>query len=400
MIFLNIIIYRGTHQIGGCVTEISTVKTRLIIDFGKELPDENNIKNHNTLMINGVSKKDKTQKCDGVLFTHYHDDHMGLIDEIISGVPLYMGEASKEIYYANENHKRTVPLDTIKKISTFKNGERFLIGDIYVTPIMVDHSAFDAYMFLIEAEGKKVLHTGDYRGHGIKGYSLLSDLKRNAGVVDVVITEGTTLSKPKQIIKTEKELEETASFLLNQYKYVFVICSPTNIDRISSFLDATSKSKYFICDSYQMEILDIARKYGSIYSSNYKFANVIQLNKDLEIEKRGFTMMVRANRKFERIMENYKNNFQESTLVIYSMWSRYLKKAESSANKLLKGFKYVVKLHTGGHGSVDFIEQVCSALQPTTAVIPIHTEKPENIKLGKYQNKLVLLNDGEKYSIE
>lgn len=28
-----------------------------------------------------------------------------------------------------------------------------------ITPIRTDHSAFDSYMFLIEADGKRILHT-------------------------------------------------------------------------------------------------------------------------------------------------------------------------------------------------------------------------------------------------
>lgn len=33
------------------------------------------------------------------------------------------------------------------------------IKDITVTPYTVDHSAYGAFMFLIQADGKKVLHT-------------------------------------------------------------------------------------------------------------------------------------------------------------------------------------------------------------------------------------------------
>ena len=35
---MEIIIHRGTHQIGGCVTEIKTKETRIIIDMGTSLP--------------------------------------------------------------------------------------------------------------------------------------------------------------------------------------------------------------------------------------------------------------------------------------------------------------------------------------------------------------------------
>ena len=35
---MEIIIHRGTHQIGGCVTEIKTEEARIIIDMGTPLP--------------------------------------------------------------------------------------------------------------------------------------------------------------------------------------------------------------------------------------------------------------------------------------------------------------------------------------------------------------------------
>lgn len=43
---MKIIVYRGTHQIGGCVTEIqSNNGTRIAIDIGENLPSVNNEKN-------------------------------------------------------------------------------------------------------------------------------------------------------------------------------------------------------------------------------------------------------------------------------------------------------------------------------------------------------------------
>ena len=42
------------------------------------------------------------------------------------------------------------------------------IGGFKVTPYPMDHLAYDAYAFLIEAEGKKVIYSGDFREHGRK----------------------------------------------------------------------------------------------------------------------------------------------------------------------------------------------------------------------------------------
>ena len=38
---MEVIIHRGTHQIGGCATEYRTKTTRIFIDFGAELDSEN-----------------------------------------------------------------------------------------------------------------------------------------------------------------------------------------------------------------------------------------------------------------------------------------------------------------------------------------------------------------------
>ena len=82
----KITIYRGSHQIGGCATEISTGKHRVIIDFGANLPDNDN--------EDVMTDEELTETvfdgrpCDGVLFTHYHGDHMGLYKKIPHWTPI------------------------------------------------------------------------------------------------------------------------------------------------------------------------------------------------------------------------------------------------------------------------------------------------------------------------
>ena len=40
---MDIIIHRGTHQIGGCATEYRTKNTRILIDFGAELEGDKSV---------------------------------------------------------------------------------------------------------------------------------------------------------------------------------------------------------------------------------------------------------------------------------------------------------------------------------------------------------------------
>ena len=158
---MQIKVYRGTHQIGGCITEIKTSAARIIIDMGAELPSATTATK--LLEIDGVTCG--TPNCDAVLFTHYHGDHVGMYEKILPDIPVYMGSAAKRIYAVVQNAlKKKLDKgspDIVEKFREYAIGKPLKFGDIKVTPYVVDHSAFDAYMLLIEAEGKRILHTGD-----------------------------------------------------------------------------------------------------------------------------------------------------------------------------------------------------------------------------------------------
>lgn len=99
---MEIIVHRGTHQIGGCITEIKTEKARIFIDFGEELPNENGKRDE----FDTASLVNEKASCDGVFFTHYHGDHIGMFDRLPEDVPLYIGSAAKEIPKPPKNSRR------------------------------------------------------------------------------------------------------------------------------------------------------------------------------------------------------------------------------------------------------------------------------------------------------
>lgn len=270
---MQIVIHRGTHQIGGCCTEIRTDQARILIDFGDELPEPGQVSR--PLELEGVThgKPD----CGGVFFTHYHGDHVGQLSRILPGIPLYMGEVAKEILSLYQQrvsaHHPAATAETLAAIRPLHPLGRVRVGDMQVTPLAVDHSAYDAYMFLIEAQGKRILHTGDYRLHGFQGKGVLTALEKYVGQVDVLITEGTTLSRTGQKTVTEGDVEREAIGLLREHKYVFLLCSSTNIDRLAAFAAAAKKvGRLFVCDGYQKSVLDVVAQHGGKRSALYDFS--------------------------------------------------------------------------------------------------------------------------------
>ena len=103
-----------------------------------------------------------------------------------------------------------------------RNQEPFYIKEVKITPYTVDHSAYGAFMFLIEADGKRILYTGDYRNHGYKG-KLFKPMLKKINKIDILLTEGTVLSRPPTKAQTEAELAVEIAEKTKQYRSSFNI---------------------------------------------------------------------------------------------------------------------------------------------------------------------------------
>ena len=386
---MEVIIHRGTHQIGGCATEYRTKNTRIFIDFGAELDSEN----AKLFDIEGVTKGETN--CDAVFFTHYHGDHIGLLDTINKDIPLYMGEVSKGIAkILNDRISKSANIESynterIDNIKTFAVATPIVIGDIKVTPYMVDHSAFDAYMFKIEADGKSVLHTGDFRTHGFKGKGVKALLEKYVKKVDALVCEGTTLNRAEAKCETENDLKNRIKKVLEENKYVFVVCSSTNIDRLAGICSVVPRGKYCICDKYQLSVIDYVRNHAGHRSSLYRFNKVLYYSENLDDKMldRGFCMFVRCGKsKHKRIMEKYKD---KNPVVIYSMWKGYLE--QDNIKEFLDGYKRL-DMHTSGHADSDAIKIVIDTVRPDI-IIPMHTEVPEAFLEIAGDRKTIIAND-------
>ena len=121
-----------------------------------------------------------TPDCDGVLISHYHEDHIGLLRYLLPEVPVYMSKVCRDISLAIKNRLKNAghldPSDNsiscLERANVFTLadfGRDMEIGPFTVRPLRVDHSAFDALAYLITVGGKRIFFTGDFRSHGYTG---------------------------------------------------------------------------------------------------------------------------------------------------------------------------------------------------------------------------------------
>lgn len=390
---MKLCIHRGTHQIGGIAAEISTASTRILIDMGDELSLDPNFVSA-PLNIPGVT--DGNGHCDAVLFTHYHGDHTGQMLRIRPEIPLYAGALAKDIMRLSAERggqKNEALCKRIETIQAFSPGKPFLIGDIQITPFSIDHSAADSYLFLIEADGKRVLYTGDFRLHGVRGKTMDKILDRRIGKVDAIITEGTTVSRTDGKTVTEWELQARVRNYLQQYKYVFVLCATTNLDRIFALARAVPRGKYCICDDYQKTLVETVSKHWNGISSFYEMPKLLSFkyHPPARFAELGGLMFVRANSKFEAIIRQYD---PAQSILLYSMWDGYRTKPGSTIPDFLALTGTWETLHTSGHASPDDLRHVIEKADPEI-VIPMHTDAPQKMQTLCQNRTVILLKDRE-----
>ena len=387
---MEINIIRGQNQIGGSIIEISSKSTKIILDIGSNLEDKEIV----VPEIDGLFKGEA--KYDGVLISHYHSDHVGLATRILPDIPIYMGEKSYEIHKVSNEYMEK---EYLKEPKTFKAEEEFFIGDIKITPYLCDHSAFDAYMFLLDCEGKKILYTGDFRSNGRKSFE---PLLRKLPKVDVLITEGTNLSNNKigKINLTERELEKKGIEILEgNDRPVFVLMASTNIDRIVTFYKiANTTKRLFLLDTYAGQItatiggnIPNPRTFSNvkIFQTSSRKHEILENYKKNKISRdkianSSFLMCVRASMK--KYLEKYPEEFSfEGCTMFYSMWEGY-KKQENMKEFLKfmeeKGVK-TISLHTSGHADEKDFDKLIKKIEPEI-IIPVHTENSEWFK--RYEN--------------
>lgn len=414
---MKITIHRGINQIGGCITEIATEEARVLIDLGQILPDGEGISDDELASREAIEKI--TQSIDAIFYTHYHGDHLGLFHYVPEYIPQYIGKIAKQValckhqqllYIKGREELSKEEIGKLEKMNDLIPEQIIQVGDIKVIPYFVSHSAYDAYMFLIEANGKKVLHTGDFRGHGYLSRGILPTIQRlilPKGKIDFLITEGTMLSRIGERVMSENELQREAVEIMKRYKNVFVMCSSTDMERIASFYAANNylKNRPIVCDRFQKNIFEIFTESAGNYSSLFRFDEAYGFNpantKLIDwMEDKGFCMFVRVTDKFKDYYKTLISRLDpDDTVLIYSMWKEYINQSGKHIIQryvdFISMFPHVEKLHTSGHASPKFLAEMCSLVNPTLGIIPIHSEESANytsLPIDKYLKDKIILS--------
>lgn len=426
---MQLTIHRGTKEIGGSCVEVRSANNRILVDFGIPLvteelkPFDSNLLKGKSIQelkakgilpdIKGLYKGDE-KSIDGILLTHSHLDHYGFLQYVNPQIPIYLSQGANLLIEASNIF---IPTNVGKlNARIIKHGKKFNVGDFEIMPFLVDHSAFDAYAFLIELEGKRLFYSGDFRAHGRKGILFKQMVERPPKNIDCLVMEGSALGREDDQYKTETEVEKRLVEVLRERKNItFIFASAQNIDRIVSAYRACLRTgSIFVIDVYAAFILDklkeVSRGIPQFDWSNvrvkyvpnhYKALEKVGLKKLLYIYKKRKIEMAEINQEKNRILmfTRYNSVFPlllnkikdvSGAKIAYSMWDGYLTE-EIKAFCKDKGL-VIEHIHTSGHAALNDLKAFAKALKPRM-LVPIHTFHADKYK--ELFDNVRYLEDGE-----
>jgi ribonuclease J len=384
---MKVRIRRGAHEIGGnCIELVADSGSRIVLDAGYPLDRE---------AQTTASAPTFDGPLDAAIVSHPHLDHYGLIPDL--GAPIYIGAEAERILAAAEFFSpMTRPLTATGHLI---DREPLQIAAFTITPYLVDHSAFDAYALLVEADGKRIFYTGDFRGHGRKAALFKRLLAHPPRGVDVLLTEGTQMSSDHKAA-TESDLEaQLVGHLAETDGLVVVFGSAQNLDRLVTVYRAAKRAgRTFVTDLYGASVAAATR--STIPQTGFNGYQVYVPNRQRVLVKLagefGRVEAIKPCRVFTETLardpggyvaylptsaagELIRANALTSTgLALWSMWDGYLKEPSGTRFTARLADTNIVldTLHTSGHATVADIKRLIDALAPTV-VVPIHTEAPE-----------------------
>jgi len=432
---MNLTIRRGTNEIGGTCIELQSGESRILLDFGMPLVNKHgnsfDFSPYKELSIKQLVSEgilpdvhnaySKNPEIDGVIISHPHADHYGLMQYLNKEIPVWLGEATHRLLNLNNIFLRQN--NKILEPKYFKREQPFTVGNFTVTAYWADHSAFDSYMFLIESENKRIFYTGDFRAHGRKAKAHKWFLHNAPQNIDYLLIEGTTIGRKTDNLKTENDITIELVRLFKETSSInYIYTASQNIDRLVSIYKACLKSKKtLVVDVYTANVLEALSDFAALPSPQRKYPDIKVLfpyRLTTSLFRRGYGKMARKFSKYKIKRDEIIKNPSDHVVIVrpsmridlekiiaskgnlvYSMWEGYKKQPETKVfiNWLKNNNFTIHDIHTSGHADIDALKELADTLAPK-AILPIHTFNKKDYK-NIFSQRIIELNDNETITV-
>ncbi len=387
-------IHRGAAQVGGTCIELEAGGQRLLLDLGMPLDAEDG--EIPLPDVAGLVEPDPSLL--GVVVTHLHGDHCGLVPLVVPGLSLGMGPVAWRILREAEffTGRRTLP----EPRWLLEDRRTFEVGPFRITPYQVEHSATDAFALLVEAEGRRLFYTGDFRAHGNDVQTWTRLLADPPAGVDAMLMEGTQIGGGREGEgPSEADLRGTLTRRFRDWPgLVLAAWSSQNLDRLRTMYEAAREAgRTLAIDLYTATLARASGRSDLPLPGDEGLAVYCRRRERIQVrEAAAFerTREVFARRLFPEdlvpragelvlmLRPSMARELEQAgafpgALCIWSLWRGYLDgPGEQTLRRTLTRHAVPLEVHhVSGHAYVTDLRRTVEAVRPVR-VIPVHTADP------------------------
>jgi ribonuclease J len=278
---VRIVFLGGLGEIGRNMFAVEADGRILVIDCGLSFPTEEML-GVDLVLPDFSYLSDRADRCDAVVLTHGHEDHVGglawflkEVDVPVFGTPLTLGIARRrlsEFGVRADMHAVNAP-----------GSQR--IGPFGCSFFPVSHSIPDAISIAIDTSEGRILYTGDFKLDETPIDGRITDLDSFARLgeegVDLMLSDSTNAETPGRTPSEALVGEALRDIIDNAPRRVIVACFASNLHRIQQLCELAEKDgrKVAFVGRSMIANVEVGRELGHLEVSDDTIIDVEELDR-------------------------------------------------------------------------------------------------------------------------
>ena len=265
----------------------------IIADVGVTFPNNDTSPGVDLIMADPSFILERKDRVDAVFITHAHEDHVGALGMLmreLGDVPVFARSFTAEI--ARGKMER-FGQDRKQVVTVGSYPEAIDAGDFKVSFVPISHSIPEASALLIEVDGKRILHTGDFKVDRtpLVGEAFDDEMFKVIGEkgVDALICDSTNVFSTNEGRSEATLTDPIHGFLANCKGLVVATTFASNVARVRTLAQAGVRAG--------REVILVGRSMDNMVSTSHKTKVLSDMPKVLDAEdfdpkKRNKTLVI------------------------------------------------------------------------------------------------------------